>query len=275
MKSNILVSLLYYFFKILFGLSVLALTWSIASEIFTSDGKFNNFFVDNHHAIGYSFPVTVQTKFPDSIVTYASGSHTYYKGQGVILPDKINQDSLKDKIVNNVKIWPYPKPNSLITSTGPKPNLKILVNNSNIISDGYIIVNAKEFWVKALLFTQVYVSHISLIFIFFLLSTIFKKLKVRFDFSKKLISHTRLIGLLLISKEIINTIIVLILSKQIHTITVSSFLNGALIKKGIYTNINPRLDFDLTIFLLGITLIVLSILFYKGYSLRKENDLTI
>lgn len=273
MKNNTTVSSLYYLFKVGFYLTMIILLFGFSLECFTSNGKYGNFFSGNHHSKGYAFPVSVQTSIPDSIITYKSGAiANYYKDSDFGIK---TFDSVQNVITNNIKIWPDYSEGSRTITPEMEKNLKVSFNSSIITSDGYATINSKDFWIKALLILRNYITIICIAIIFYLLMIIFKQLRKKIDFNPTLITKTRAIGLILISSELIRLFLVYILKKNIHHIKISSFLNGENLDNSMFININPRFDFNITFFLLGNVLIILSILFSKGYSLRQESDLTI
>ena len=53
-----------------FWLSLIALLFSVSSELFTSDGNFGFIIVGSHHAKGYPIAVSSRIYFSDSTYTY-------------------------------------------------------------------------------------------------------------------------------------------------------------------------------------------------------------
>ena len=95
------------------------------------------------------------------------------------------------------------------------------------------------------------------------------------SFSIDLAKRVKWLGLLFVFNEIVQVIIVFFLSRNYESISINSYLNNESLKKGIDLAINPRLEFDVTIFIVGLSLLVLCMLLTKGNTIEQENELTI
>lgn len=275
----LLLSILYYFSITCFGLSLIILIYSIGFDLFSDSSQIGNFVSGNHHSIGYSYPVDIQNSIPDSVITYQSEEYhqvlQYYRNSNNLSTVSTNQDTLKDKIVNKILVYPKLDKNITLITEKLENSFPMSYNSTSLSSKGYVILNTNSLWMKTLLALRFYIGIILLIPIFYLLMVIFRKLRINLNFNKGLSNKTKAIGLLFLSSEIIKILLVLILSKYANAIRVESFLNQKYLYGGVQINITPRLDFDVALFTLGLTLVIIGYLFDKADNLKQENDLTI
>ena len=267
-NRNILVEVLYWFCNISFYFLIIWIVVSIGFEVFTSNGKIGNFSSGSHHSIGYQMPVkfSISPKKPmynnelfklekEGVNTlgqsYSSGTGTYVKP--ITSEDSLNFKSIVS-IHNNDMIDRYE-----FTST-------------QLLSNGYITVNPKTMVNKFLMIVRSYSGLLILILVFLFLKRIFKALKTNFLFSQKLYKSINLIGILLICHVLLNSIINFILGIDLPYVGISPLDYNL---KYVTISMNPRLDFDFTLFLIGFMLIVLSTLLNKGNQIQQENDLTV
>ncbi|MDT0557920.1 DUF2975 domain-containing protein [Ichthyenterobacterium sp. W332] len=267
-KENILVNALYWLCNISFYLLIILLVIGLGFEAFTKDGKVGKFSTGIHHSIGYELPVKFQINpknpmFNNSLFELESekinslgqksqsGRSHYVKP--ITKEDRINYKSIIS-IDNNAMVDTYE------------------LNSRTFRGNGYVIVKPKTTLNKIIISIRSYISFILGIIIFFFLKTIFKMLKSKFEFSSKLYKKIQKLGIILIIEVILTTISNFILAKDLPIIKVGP-IDSSLRYVSIY--MNPRLDFNFTLVLIGLSLIILATLLREGNRIQQENELTI
>lgn len=277
--KKLLVSILHYISTSLFILCLLVLFYNFGFELFSNSSQIGNFVSSNHHSIGYSYPVNIKNSIPDSVITYSSqnskGSIRYYRNTNHTSDSLFKNDSLKDRIINDIVVYPKLEENSYQITEELKSSFPIRYTSNYLLSEGYVRLNTDIFWIKLLLAFRAYLGIILMPSIFYILMSIFKKLKTDLNFNRTLSRKTRIIGLLLLGYQFLNTISIITLSRYINVIRIDTFLNQEFLERGLYLNITPRLNFNITILILGLSLIIISTLFKHGDKIKQENDLTI
>lgn len=276
--SKALLSFLYYLSLIVFIVVCSIFSFIISFELFSKSSQVGTFTSSNHHSVGYNFPITLQTSIPDSVITYLSkdsqSSYRFYKDLQKDQPISYeNKESIK-KISNEVSVRPTLEENFHLVTKELKNSFPITITANNVNSDGYVRLNSNILWIKLLLALRTYLAVI-LLPILFIMIKIFRKLRIDLNFSKRLAIETRAIGIIILSYQFVNTFLILVLSKYFTVIKVDSLLNNEFFDRGLYVNITPRLDFNLYVFILGLSIIIISFLFNQGEILKQENDLTI
>lgn len=276
--SKPLLSFLYYFSMIAFVFALAITIYVVSFETFSKSSQVGNFQSSNHHSVGYNFPITIQTSIPDSVITNLSNdsqnSHRYYEDQQNLHPIFTDNKEPKNKITNEITVWPKLEENSYQITKELKNSFPITYTANNISSDGYARLNSNIFWIKFLLALRSYIA-IVVLAILLIMIQIFKKLRIDLNFSKSLAIKTRVIGFIILGYQFINTSLILILSNYFTVIRVDSLLNNVFFDRGLYVNITPRLDFNVSIFILGLSIIIIGFLFDQGEVLKQENELTI
>lgn len=267
-KESRLVRILYWFCNISFYLLIIWIVTAIGFEIFTEDGKVGNFSSGSHRSIGYQIPVKVQINPRSPLYknklfelenegvnhlgqSYSSGTSTYVKALTA-------QDSLDFKSIVSIRNYDMTDYYDLASTS--------------FISEGYVTVKPKTLRNKVTIVFRTYLGFFILIIVFFFLKNIFKALKANFEFSQKLYKAIRAIGFLLIALVLLKVVSNFILGKDLPFIVIEPLGDNM---KYVAISMNPRLDFDFTLFLVGFMLIVLSTLLKRGRQIQEENDLTI
>ncbi len=267
-KGNTLVNILYWLCNISFYLLVLLILYVLAFGAFTDDGKWGNLRAGIHHSNGYQ----VLVKFQISPERPMLNNFIYSKkNEGInINGQKYSNGTLE-----------YVKPLTAVDSLNFKT--KISLHNNGMVDyyditksvfsgDGYITVKPKTLVNKIIIVFRTYLNLVVLILVFFFLKKIFKALKTNFEFSHRLSKLIKTTGALLIFKVLLESVSGFILGIVLPYISIEPFDYNM---KYVNISINPRLEFDFTLFLIGLALIILSTLLKEGNRIQQENDLTI
>ncbi|WP_418636317.1 DUF2975 domain-containing protein [Winogradskyella sp.] len=267
-KENTLVGVLYWFCSISFYFLIIWIVVAISFEVFTQDGKVGDFSSGSHHSIGYQMPVkfSISPKKPmynnELFKLEKEGINTlgqsYSSGTGTYVKPITSEDSLDFK--------------SIVSIHNKDMVDHYEFTSTQLVSNGFITVNPKTMVNKFLIIVRSYLGLLILLLVFLFLKRIFKALKTNFLFSQKLYKSINLIGILLICYVLLNSIINFILGIDLPYVSISPLDYNL---KYVTISMNPRLDFDFVLFLIGFMLLVLSTLLNKGNQIQQENDLTI
>lgn len=267
-KRNTLVNTLYWFCNISWYLLITLFIVVLAFEAFTEDGKLGKFSSGVHHSYGYQIPVTFQINPQNPML-----NNFVYKKKS----EGINNSGQK----YSSGIVEYVKPLTATDSLNFKT--KISIHNNGIVDyyditksvfrgDGYITVKPKTLFNKIIIVFRTYLNFVVLILVFFFLKKIFEALKNNIEFSHRLSKFIKAIGALLVFKTLLVIVSNFILGTKLPFIVVDPLDYNL---RYLTVSMNPRLDFDFTLFLVGLSLVILSTLLKKGNQIQEENDLTI
>lgn len=270
-RNKTLVNILHRLFALLFWITTIIVIYVFAFEIFTKDGRFGNFMSENHHSNGYSIPVrqkvqlrnifhnnfkTINNKIEENSdgIKWKSGSLEYFNK----MPDTINTGTY------NIVSFYYPDEDEVFTT-----------NESVFYGEGYLIVKSSNWFVKSLQIFKLYLMLIAMIFVFYFLKQIFASLRRDFSFNNFLYVKVKWLGIIIILKTVIELIINYVLGQYFDHVISKTLVDGKIFSQGINLTLNPRLDFEFTLFLVGLSLLVLANLLKAGNSIQQENNLTI
>ncbi|MBF8149771.1 DUF2975 domain-containing protein [Winogradskyella sp. F6397] len=267
-QKSTLVNILFWFCNISFYVLVIWIVAALGFEVFTEDGKIGSFSSGSHHSIGYQMPVKItinpkQAMYNNELFKLEKeGINTlrqsYSSGTGTYVKPITSEDSLDFKSIVSIR-------NNDMTDYYE-------FISTSFKSDGYVTVKPKTLGNKMVMVFRSYLGFFILIVVFFLLKNIFKYLKTNFEFSQKLYKSTRLIGFLLIADVLLRVVSNFILGNDLPYIGIDPLDYNM---RYVSISMNPRLDFNFTLFLIGLALIILSTLLKKGTQIQEENDLTI
>ena len=273
MSTSYLVRNLCGFCRVAFWFVLLILISSLGSEIFTKDGNIGPI-SGTHHSKGYALPVKLQLTVNDSIVNYKSnssnGSAHYRKSfaENELAYSRIDSLSKQPGFSKSVN-------KNIIKIRNHEDKSYYELTNSIIATEADVYVKSKSFWLEALLFLKSYVALISLVLIFYFLKEIFKTLKSGMEFRLQLSNKVRKLGVVLTFLVFFKLLLSFIFHLYFDVITVLTSIENEIIANPTNVLIYPRLDFNLLMFIVGLSLIILSTLLKEGNRIQQENDLTI
>ncbi|MCU4154784.1 DUF2975 domain-containing protein [Carboxylicivirga sp. A043] len=262
-----------------FWICLLVLLLSVASEIFTRDGAMGSIYIGNHHSKGYSIPVTVLLNYADSTFVYGkdeqidhalAGTYSYYR-QSTIFADSLRQRAvmngceLKSSTYNNLTQYRIGQNNDVANWE--------YYSFGNL--DGFLIANTSKWSLKTLIILNAYLGLIFLVLVFYCLSEFFYSLRTNLSFTIATYKTVNRTGLLLLIYVLIRFLISVVLAIFSTNIFFESITDGIPNIVALDINVRPRIVFDFTLFLVGLSLWGVSALFKKGAYIESENNLTI
>ena len=263
-----LADILYLLFSILFYLLLIAFAGILALEAFTDDGKIGMFSSNFHSSRGYTVPVDFNIE-PDApmldnyiVSNYKEEIDETGKKVYTYMPQYARPITAKDSLDYK----------TIITLNDWVKNDNYQLKSSMFVSEGYVYVNPKTLLNKFIILFRTYANLILLVITFFLLKNIFRTLRINIEFSHKLYKLIQGLGIVLLLSILLTYISNLILGNSLYDIRIDP-LNKDLTYVEIF--MTPRLDFDFTLFVVGLSLLILSSLLKAGNKMRQENDLTI
>jgi hypothetical protein len=87
--------------------------------------------------------------------------------------------------------------------------------------------------------------------------------------------NVKWLGAIMIIKTLLNLIISYVYSSYYGVISTETLVDNNTFSGGIRFSLNPRLEFEFSLFLIGLSLLVLANLLKAGNSIQQENELTI
>lgn len=271
MRNKILIAILYRFFAIAFWFTFIFFISGVAFEIFTEEGKIGNVSRVGHHSQGYAIPIKTNIQLRNTVFNnqktinikkgvsesgreWSSGELVYFDE----MPEKINKETV------NVLSFYYHDKDEVFTT-----------KEASFLGDTYLIVNSDKILPKLLLLLNAYVGIISLMFIFYFLKRIFKSLNEDLKFNSFLFKNVKYLGVVLIVKTVFTIVISFVFASYYSYIKTETLVANENFNAGFQFSINPRIEFDFSLFLIGISLLVLASLLKAGTNLQQENELTI
>lgn len=267
-KGNTLVSTLYGLCNLCFYLLILLFVFTVTFQILGKNVKIDNGTLGNYNSFIYQVPVKFQINPEKPIFnnrlykkTYEgvdNNGREYSSGTSEYVKPLTAQDSINFKTVVSIH-------NSEMTNSYE-------FISPRFTGDGYVNIKSKTLLNKLIMFFRAYINFILLIVIFFFLKSIFRELRKNFQFSDKLSKLIKTIGVLLVFKVLFVTVSGFILGLALPYISIVP-INIEL--KYANISMNPRLEFDFVLFLMGLSLFILSTLLKEGNRIQEENELTI
>lgn len=275
MKINYLIKGLSIFCKVAFWFTLVFMIFNLSLEIFAKDGKFSAL-TGTHHSKGYALPVKVQMTINDSIVNYktenpkSNGAFYFKKG--------FTRDDLSpkyDSIINHPNVTTTVNKSIVNINNRGDSSFYALTNSRSFSNSSFIFVKSSVLWLEALLFVRGYVALISLVLIFYFLKEIFKILNRGIEFKLELVNMVKRLGVTLIFLVVFKLALSFIFHFYFGSITITTFIEENIIANPTDILILPRLEFNLSMFLIGLSMIILGVLLNEGNRIQQENELTI
>ena len=266
--TSFFTDILYLICNIFFYILITVCVFTLITEIFTNNGKIGTFYSKFHSSFGYELPVDISIEPQDLMfndILYDDYKQKIEKNDSRVFhwvieyTDKITlEDSSRFKSI----VGPY--------NYGLENSLEL---TSDIYKgEGYVRVKPKKLFDRIIIIFRSYANFILLIAIFFILKKIFRTLITSIKFSHKLFKSIQVLGILIILMVFISIISNSILGEQVNYFAIEPLNNSV---KYIKVRMTPRLDFNFTLFIAGLSILVLSMLLKEGHRIQKENQLTI
>ena len=276
MRINYLIKGLSIFFKVAFWFTLVLMIFNLSLEIFTKDGELGAL-SGTHHSKGYALPVKVQMTINDSIVNYKSekskSNGAFYFKKGFTRDDFLN--SKYDSIINQPNVIRTVNKSIINVNNREDSSFYELTNSRSISNSSFIYVKSSLLWLEALLFVRGYVALISLVLIFYFLKEIFKILNRGIEFKLELVNMVKRLGIALIFLVVFKLALSFIFHFYFDSITITTIIQENIIANPTNILILPRLEFNLSMFLIGLSMIILGVLLNEGNRIQQENELTI
>ncbi|WJS95584.1 DUF2975 domain-containing protein [Flavobacterium johnsoniae] len=273
--NNRLITVLYVISRLSFRFSQLILLFAIIFECIPN-GTLGSWNSTMHHSKGYSITTQLQLDIPDTLITYkneqlkinGSVSNFYSKEHNNYFNKIKNDSTLKKKYqINTFEV----RDQKYIDVKKEFKNIKI--QNTNSTAD--VIINPKDYFLKAVLIIKSYLTLILVLFVSYQCMRLFEQLRTNFAFDILLNERIKKIGYSFIMFQVANLIISYIITQYFSNIDYFHYTDLISNGKFHFMNLKPVLEYNLQIIFLGLCLVVLSKLLNHGYNLQNENDLTI
>lgn len=281
---------LYRVFTIGFWLSITLFIYQISMEVLTENGtvkisKNGTFNSSNHHSKGYAVPVNINLHFTQK-KTYESNKLDTITGENSnliitrLLDERHNFNEevlLKDTGITKKQLDSIFKFSPDVKTTGKKLQIDyhsrdfLTTTSSSFQTKGYLYIKTSDWLFKVFLIAKTYLQLLVFILIFYQLKSLFKLLKKEITFGLALTRRIKNIGTLIILSQVLLLIFSITFSYYYDYVGFENVDNT----NDIQLNITPRLEFDVTLILVGLGIFTLNILLKKGNTIQDENDLTI
>ncbi|WP_430815789.1 DUF2975 domain-containing protein [Carboxylicivirga sp. RSCT41] len=259
-----------------FWLCFLFLILAVVFEIFSKDGSIGSISMGTHHSKGYSLPVKVNINYPDSVFVYNRANHSstvsYHYGSNQEFADSLRRQALVDY------------GSALTSSTYNRLKQRFVLKEDNDVTlicrsfsrlDGYIVANSDNWMVKAMLIIYTYIHLILLVLVFYHLAGLFAILSKQLSFNGEIYREVNKISYLLIFYVLLKLVISVAMALFGWYIRFESYTNGIPNILPMNIDIRARIDFEFTLFIVGLSLWGLSALLKRGNFIELENNLTI
>ncbi len=257
--------------------------FSISMQLFVKDSTIktsetSSFTLGTNFKKGYNIPVEYSITFPSKkVYSTKNSSFTKYDDEtkNFYDDDFLRRAGTSKKELDSIfKFSPEVKKigKELIVDNHLNSNNGMTITSSSFVNkEGYITVKSSKWYFTAIQILQEYLRILFTLIILYQLKTLFKLLKQKINFSLILAQKVKVIGLLIIVYQLIQ------LTFSIFYMTNYSYASFKDITMTdiVTINITPRLEFEYSYIIIGLSLLVLHKLLSKGDVIQQENDLTI
>lgn len=261
--------MLYYIASILYYISFITLGLQIFITLIEDNEGF-----ESRDAIGYSLPVGINLRIPDSTIVYKNNNQIK-----VISSKKFsakNEEQIK-AIVNNPAYEKTIFKNQIKFENKDNQNINsefghVIVQSAGLTGNLYI--NPKDTTFRILLELKTYLLFLLSAFAFWHIAQFFKILSNNFSFSPKLKQKLYIIAGILLGYQIITFIINIASRYYIDKAAIISSISGIGGEKEIVL-FHPIYEVNWIVLLISLSIICIAKLLDHGYQIQNENDLTI
>lgn len=276
--NKYLTHVLYSFSNAAFWILSLFFILAVCTDVFTKNGKIGSLSIGTKHMGGYNIPVKLRISYPDSTITY-SNKTTGYGGTTSAYFNSEYAARYIDSIRNNpdLEITSVKKTNistSYLLANENKKEGKLQFR-SQIEAKGTVVTNSNDWLTQFLLIIYTYSSLLILVFIFYQLKKIFALLYSAIKFSLELALRIKYLGYFILLSLFVKYTSLIILEWNTFNIRLFTTENGRLIDTAAHMDLSLTYDFNLTLLILGLSLVILSTLLKLGNQYEQESKLTI
>ena len=274
-KKHKLAAFLHLLSSILFWFFIVFLTFDTALNLFFENSEIKtgeNSKISNSK--GYAIPMKVSLNLKKEGYIYKKGGTSVQVFNDEELNELYIYRHHTREFIEEIKSSydERQKTGSNFILTDPAQQGNFDFTNRTIDSKTRIIVKPKTTFLTIMLFLDKYHSILITILILYFLKQIFYHLKKDLSFNIEVSKNVKRIGFLLILMEVLGAIFNLIIGIHISHVGIETDI---LFRNAFHINFNPTIEFDLSMFITGLSLLVVSILLNKGNDLQTESNLTI
>lgn len=274
-KKHKLAAFLHLLSSILFWFFIFFLTFDTALNLFFENSEIKtgeNSKIANSK--GYAIPMKVSLNLKKEGYIYKKGGTSVQIFNDEELNELYIYRHYKKEFIEEIKSSydEKRKTGSNFILADPEQQGNFAFTNRAIDSKTRIIVKPKTTFLTIMLFLDKYHSILITILILYFLKQIFYHLKKDLNFNVKVSINVKRIGILLILAEILGAIFNIIIGRHISLVNIETEI---FYSTAFDLSLNPTIEFDLPMFITGLSLLVVSILLNKGNDLQTESNLTI
>ncbi|MFY7671139.1 DUF2975 domain-containing protein [Tenacibaculum sp. MEBiC06402] len=275
-RKNKLSSILHLITSISFWFFIAFLTFNTTLSLFFENSEIKTGKKSKIRSLeGYAIPMKLSLNLRDEGYIYTKGKTTVH----VFNNEELNETFLyngryKKEFIQELKSS-YDKKEKVGSNfilTDPTQQGNFDFTNELIDTQTRIMVKPKTTFLSIMLFLDRYHSVLITILILYFLKQIFHYLKKDLSFNSKVSINVKRIGILILLSEVLGLIFNLIIGRYISHVGIETDI---IYNNAFNINFNPTLEFDFSMFIVGLSLLVVSILLHKGNDLQTENELTI
>ncbi len=275
-KKHKLAAFLHLITSILFWGLIVFLTFNITMSLFFKDsgiktGKKSKIVNVN----GYLIPVDINLSLRNHGYKYSKNGSSV----NVYDDESLNEDLTYSGLYTKEQvdsIIQYPTEKNRIGSSlkliDPQEESNFNFTNRIIGSQANIMVKPQKTFLSIILFFNQYYKILITILILFFLKRVFAYLKKDLKFSTLVAKNVKIIGLLLILKQVLSLILTATIGSYFSHILIDTPIN---FENAFNLSFHPTLRFNFSMFITGLSLLVVSTLLNKGNDLQTESNLTI
>lgn len=275
-RKNKLSSILHLIISISFWFFIAFLTFDTTLSLFFENSEIKTGKYSKIKSLeGYAIPMKLSLNLKNEGYIYTRGNTTVQ----VLNNEELNEVFLyngryKKEFIQELKST-YDKrekvgSNLIISDPAQRGNFDL--TNETIDTTTRVMVKPKTPFLSFMLFLDKYHSIFITILILYFLKQIFHYLKKDLSFNSNVAVNVKRIGILIILGEVLGLILNLIIGMYISHVGIETDIDYY---NAFNINFNPTLEFNFSMFIVGLSLLVVSIFLIKGNDLQTENELTI
>jgi hypothetical protein len=262
-NNSTLISILYALFCFAYYSSLLTVIYILSFEFFTSDGRIGKITspIHQHHSTGYIIPVNYSQRETNQF-HYSETSKSQKDSIKFLLLGETPYSNPERKIMDSRKLINY-IPSGELKFENIEYNHEFSTEKTTFIN-----VKTSSTFINITLGIRIYLVLLYLLIFLYFCKKIFFTLKENSTFPEAISPYLKKIGFLILGQEAI---------LMSYYIMDSYIIDSLKLRPNLFRNFeySPFFEFDIEIIILGLTLLLLSSIFKRGYEIESENELTI